>query len=81
MSTLNSTKKLLTTYLRRLTNLSGSSRALFLPRLNADLFIDLHSFSQLNKEKSFSIIEALIGGKQKALCSVVDPRLELANEG
>ena len=74
------TKKLLTAYLRRLTNLSGSNRSLFLPRLRAEQFLDIHSLSQLNKEKSFSIVEALIAQKKKILCPVLDSRLEISNE-
>src|SRR6187551_2841344 len=73
------TKKLLTTYLRRLTNLSGNNRSLFLPRLS-DQFMDLHELSQLNREKSFGIIEALIAGKKKMLCAILDSRLEASNE-
>ncbi len=80
MSSVNPTKSLLTNYSRKLTNLSGNNRTLFLPRLNADQFIDLHSLSQLNKEKSFSIIEALIANKKKIICAAVDARLEASNE-
>src|SRR6478609_7113111 len=72
------TKRLLTTYLRRLTNLSGNNRSLFLPRLSEQL-MDLHELSQLNREKSFSIIEALIAGKKKTLCAVLDSRMEAVN--
>lgn len=74
------TKKLLNHYLRRLTNLSGNNRSLFLPRFSSDQFIDLHLVSQLNKEKSFSIIEALIAEKKKIICPVTDARLEASNE-
>lgn len=73
------TKKLLTTYLRRLTNLSGNNRSIFLPRLS-EQFIDVHELSQFNKEKSFSIIEALIAGKKKMICPILDSRMEAANE-
>jgi len=80
MASSSAFKKLLTTYLRRLTNLSGINKALFLPRLTADQFIDVHSLSQLNKEKSFSIIESLIAEKRKIVCSVIDSRLNSSNE-
>lgn len=73
------TKKILTNYLRRLTNLSGNNRSLFLPRLS-DQFIDVQELSQLNGENAFSIIKALIAEKQKAICPVVDTRMEAANE-
>lgn len=80
MDNLNNTKSILTTYLRRLTNLSGNNRSLFLPRLTSEQFIDLHEFSQLQKEKSFTIIEALIAEKKKNICAVADPRMEAVNE-
>lgn len=73
-------KKLLTNYLRRLTNLSGSNRSLYLPRLGSEQFLDIHAASQLNREKSFSLIEALIGGRKKMICPVHDPRMEVSNE-
>lgn len=74
------TKKLLNAYLRRLTNLSGNNRSLFLPRIRSEQFLDLHALSQLNKEKSFSIIEALIAQKKKIICPVLDSRMEVSNE-
>ena len=80
MASPDQTKKLLTTYLRRLTNLSGNNRSLFLPRLTADQFIDIQELSQLNGENSFSIIKALIAEKQKMICPVLDTRMESANE-
>jgi hypothetical protein len=74
------TKKLLTHYLRRLTNLSGNNRSLFLGRLSSEQFLDLHEVSQLNREKSFSIVESIIAGKKKIICPVVDARMEESNE-
>ncbi len=73
-------KKLLTAYLRRLTNLSGNNRSLYLPRIRSEQFLDLHALSQLNKEKSFSILEALIAQKKKIICPVLDSRMEVSNE-
>jgi superfamily I DNA and/or RNA helicase len=73
------TKKILTTYLRRLTNLSGNNRSLFLPRLS-EQFLDIQELSQLNGENAFSIIKALIAEKQKSICTVLDTRMEAANE-
>jgi len=73
------TKKLLRTYLRRLTNLSGSNRSIYLPRLTGDQFIDLQELSQLNGEKAFTIIESLIAEKFKTLCPVNDARMEATN--
>ncbi|HEV8512246.1 MAG TPA: AAA domain-containing protein, partial [Cyclobacteriaceae bacterium] len=66
------------TFLRRLTNLSGSNRSLFLLKLT-DQFLDLHSFSHLNGEKSFSIIEALLAEEKKIICPVADARMESSN--
>lgn len=80
MTRTEQTKKLLTTYLRRLTNLSGNNRSLFLPRLVSDQFIDIQELSQLNGENAFSIIEALIADKSKNLCAVLDARMESSNE-
>ncbi len=74
------TQKLLTTYLRRLTNLSGNNRSLYLPRLIGEQFIDVHELSQLNKEKSFAIIESLIARKKKTVCAVLDARMEAVGE-
>ncbi|NJN42784.1 MAG: DUF4011 domain-containing protein [Flammeovirgaceae bacterium] len=71
---------ILTTYLRRLTNISGNNRSIFLPRTKSDHYIDVHQLSQLNNEKSFSIVEALISGKSKIICPVLDARMEVANE-
>ena len=73
-------KNVLTNYLRKLTNLSGRNRSIFLPRLSSDQFIDIQQLSQLNGEKAFTIIEALIASKKKILCSVLDARMEAVNE-
>lgn len=73
------TKKLLSTFLRRLTNLSGSNRSLVLLK-TSDQFIDLQSLSFLNGEKSFAIIEALIAKEKKIICPVADARMEMANK-
>src|SRR6187551_749226 len=75
-----STKHTLQTYLRRLTNLSGNNRSLVLLRLHAEQLIDVHEFSFLNGERSFEIINALIAGRTKKLCQVLDSRVEANNE-
>jgi len=72
-------KKLLHTYLRRLTNLTGNNRSLFLPRLVSDQFLDVQDLSQLNGEKAFAIINSLIAEKFIAICPVSDPRMEATN--
>ncbi len=74
------TKRILTNYLRKLTNLSGRNRAIFLPRLGSDQFLDLQQLSQLNGEKAFTIIEALIARKEKMICPVLDARMSAGNE-
>lgn len=73
-------KNILRSYLRRLTNLSGNNRSLYLLRLYADQLMDLHELNQLNGLKSFEIINALIAGKDVRLCSVLDSRMEAVNE-
>lgn len=80
MSRPDQTQKLLTTFLRRLTNLSGNNRSIFLPRAVSEQFLDLQQVSQLNGEPAFSIINALIAEKQKTICPVLDSRMEAANE-
>ncbi len=72
--------EILQTYIRRLTNLTGNNRMLYLPRIASDQFLDAHELSQLNKEKSFAIIEALIRGTKKILCPLIDSRMEASNE-
>ena len=73
-------KSILYSYLRRLTNLSSNNRSIYLPRAGSDQFIDLHTLSQLNGERSFSIVEALIARQSKTLCPLVDSRIEASNE-
>ncbi len=75
-----SAKHTLQTYLRRLTNLSGNNRSLVLLRLHAEQLIDVHEFSFLNGDRSFEIINALIAGRSKKLCQVLDSRIEANNE-
>lgn len=72
-------KNILSTYLRRLTNLSGNNRSLLLLRLAAEQLMDVHELSFLNGERSFEIINSLIAGKNKKLCQVIDSRMESNN--
>jgi hypothetical protein len=74
------TKNILQAYLRRLTNLSGNNRSLLLLKLAAEQLIDVHDFSFLNGDRSFEIINALIAGRDKRLCQVLDSRMESNNE-
>ena len=80
MNSTEQTKKILNTYLRRLTNLSGNNRSIFLPRLVGDQFLDVQQLSHLNGEKAFTIIEALMAQKFKTICPVLDARMESSNE-
>lgn len=73
-------KNILRTYLNRLTNLSGNNRSLLLLRLLAEQTVDLHEFRFLQKETPFDIIAALIAGKERNLCPVVDSRVEASND-
>jgi hypothetical protein len=74
------THKILKTYLRRLTNLSGNSRSILLLRLASEQLIDLHKLSFLEKQNSFAIIKSLIASKPHTLCAVNDARMEISNE-
>ncbi len=76
----DSNNHILQTFLRRLTNLSGSNRSLLLLRLHSEQLLDLQQLSFLNGEKAFEIIKALIAGKSKKICPLLDSRMEATNE-
>ncbi len=68
-------EKILQSYLRRLTNLSGNNRSLLLQRLVADHFLDIHDLNFALEEPSFKIIDGLIGGTSRlSLCDEMDSR-------
>lgn len=74
-------QKILKSYLRRLSNLSGNNRSLTLLRLLRDQFIDLHDFDYAENEASFSIIKRLIEQQKKiSLVSEIDSRSKSGNE-
>jgi hypothetical protein len=73
-------KTILQAYLRRLTNLSGNNRSLFLLRLPAEQLMDVHELNFLNGDRSFEVINALIAGRNKRLCQILDSRVEANNE-
>ncbi|HYG18022.1 MAG TPA: AAA domain-containing protein, partial [Ohtaekwangia sp.] len=73
-------KNILQTYLRRLTNLTGNNRSLLLLRLPAEQLIDICDFSFLHADRSFEVINALIAGRAKKLCPVMDSRVQASNE-
>jgi hypothetical protein len=72
-------KNIITSFLRRLTNLSGTNRSLVLLRLLNDQFIDLQALSFLNGQTSFEIIRALVKNSNYKLCAVHDSRFEANN--
>ncbi|MEQ6167195.1 AAA domain-containing protein [Ekhidna sp. MALMAid0563] len=74
-------QKILKSYLRRLSNLSGNNRSLLLLRLLKDQFIDVHDFDYAENEASFNIIKNLIEQRKKIpLCSEVDSRSKSSND-
>ena len=73
-------REILQSYLRRLTNLSGNSRSIFLPKLPARQFIDIHEFDFARNEPSFNILEGVLARKAKIpLCDLLDSRDEDSN--
>ena len=73
-------EKILKTYLRRLTNLSGNNRSLLLLRLISDQFLDLHDLDFSAGHPSFHLIEQLIAKKDKIkLCDEFDARDSVVN--
>lgn len=76
----SASKNILRTYLRRLTNLTGNNRSILLLRLSAEQMIDVHDLNHLSSGKAFEVIAALMTGKSKKLCQVLDSRVESSNE-
>lgn len=74
------TKHLLRNFLRRLTNLSGRNRSLFLPRLYAGQLIDIQELSFLKGKTAFTVIQNLIAGKSTVICAEIDSRMAASNE-
>lgn len=73
-------KKILKSYLNRLTNLTSNNRSILLLRLTGDQFFDLHDLDFKNGQYSFGIIESLIGRKSLKLCDYIDSREAKAND-
>ena len=72
--------QILQSYLRRLTNLSGSNRSLLLLRLISEQCLDLHEFDFALNEPSFEIIRKLIAHDNPiSLTQDVDSRDKDAN--
>ncbi|WP_456460246.1 AAA domain-containing protein [Reichenbachiella sp.] len=73
-------REILQSYLRRLTNLSGNSRSIFLPKLPVGQFIDLHEFDFAQNEPSFKILEEILARKAKiSLCDIQNSRDQDSN--
>lgn len=74
-------RKVLKSYLKRLTNLTARNRSLVLLRLSKRQFFDIHSLDFLLNKPSFAIIEQLIERQNFVpLCEFLDPRDERTNE-
>ena len=74
-------KKILQSYLKRLTNLSANNRSILLLRLISDQFVDLHDFNFVDNRPAFSIVADLISRKNKIkLCPQMDSRDDDANK-
>ena len=74
-------EKVLQSYLRRLSNLSGNNRSLLLLRLLSNQFIDIHDFDFAEDKPSFEVVKNLMLQKKKIhLCSEVDSRSKSTNE-
>lgn len=74
-------QKILRSYLKRLTNLTGSNRSLLLLKPSKEHDLDLHDINFNNDAPSIEIIKNLIAGKKKIfLGNVLDSRDGKANE-
>ncbi len=72
--------QILQSYLRRLTNLSGSNRSLLLLRLISEQCMDLHQFDYALNQPSFDIVSGLIAKKNHVpLCAQLDSRDKESN--
>lgn len=66
-------------FLRRLTNLSGNSRMIFLPRLMEGKYFDLQQLSNVSDIQPFAILEKVIQEKPVTLCPLADTRVPALN--
>ena len=73
--------QVLQSYLRRLTNLSGSNRSLLLLRLISEQCIDIHKFDFALNKPSFQIIQNLISHKAEIpVSAILDSRDKDSNK-
>ena len=74
-------KKILQSYLRRLTNLSAANRSLLLLRLYPRNFLDIHKLDYAEGRPSFEVIRALVERTQDIRIGPrIDPRDEASNK-
>lgn len=74
-------QKVLRSYLKRLSNLSGNNRSLLLLRLLSDQFMDIHDLDYVEGFPCFDIIRGLMEQKKHiSLCSETDSRTASVNE-
>ncbi|WP_338790624.1 AAA domain-containing protein [Bernardetia sp. MNP-M8] len=67
--------KLLEIYQRRLTNLSGKNRSLWLPKIYKNSFLDINELDFLLNKPAFSVVESLLANKKTIpLCQLSDAR-------
>jgi hypothetical protein len=62
-------------FLRRLTNLSGNNRMLYMPRLNAGKHVDFQQFSFLKVGNAFSLLHQIMQGKMTSILPLTDVRM------
>ncbi|WP_291724755.1 AAA domain-containing protein [Bernardetia sp.] len=74
-------QKLLEIYQRRLTNLSGKNRSLWLPKIYTTSFLDLNELDFLLNKPAFSVVESLISYKKSIpICATSDARDAKTNQ-
>ena len=75
--------KLLEIYQRRLTNLSGKNRSLWLPKIYTTSFLDINELDFLLNKPAFSVVESLLNTTSKKsipICNLSDARDSKTNQ-
>ncbi len=73
--------KLLEIYQRRLTNLSGKNRSLWLPKIYSTSFLDINELDFVLNKPAFSVIESLVANKKNIpICGLSDARDSKTNQ-
>ncbi|WP_338767737.1 AAA domain-containing protein [Bernardetia sp. ABR2-2B] len=75
-------QKLLEIYQRRLTNLSGKNRSLWLPKIYKNSFLDINELDFLLNKPAFSVIESLLQNSKRGIpiCQLSDARDAKTNQ-